>query len=184
MYDYMVGYSMEDMSPAPALATSWETSEDGLTWTFDIREGVKWSDGEPLTAADIAYTYNRILDGGAEADNWGTYLTSVETVTAPDDTTVVLELSKPNAVLPLLPIPILPEHIWKDVAEDEVKTYPQRARGRRARGGLRPVPARRGHGGRLDVPASRPTRTTGAARRTSTRSSSGSSRARTRRSRR
>ena len=94
MYDFMVGYSMKDMSPAPALATSWETSEDGLTWTFDIREGVKWSDGEPLTAADIAYTYNRILDGGPEAGNWGTYLTSVETVTAPDDTTVVLELSQ------------------------------------------------------------------------------------------
>jgi peptide/nickel transport system substrate-binding protein len=123
MYDYMVGYSMEDMSPAPALATSWETSEDGLTWTFDIREGVEWSDGEPLTAGDIAYTYTRILDGGPEAGNWGTYLTSVETATAPDDTTVVLELSKPNAVLPLLPIPILPEHIWSDVAEDDVKSY-------------------------------------------------------------
>ena len=123
MYDYMVGYSMDDMSPVPALATSWETSEDGLTWTFDIREGVDWSDGEPLTAADIAYTYNRILDGGPEAGNWGTYLTSVETITAPDDTTVVLELSKPNAVLPLLPMPILPEHIWTDVAEDEVKSY-------------------------------------------------------------
>ena len=54
MYDYMVGYSMKDMSPAPALATDWETSEDGLTWTFNIREGVKWSDDEPLTAGDIA----------------------------------------------------------------------------------------------------------------------------------
>ncbi len=123
MYDYMVGYSMEDMSPAPALAKSWETSADGKTWTFDIREGVTWSDGEPLTAADIAYTYNRILDGGPEAGNWGTYLTSVETVTAPDDTTVVLELARPNAVLPLLPIPILPEHVWSDVAEDDVKSY-------------------------------------------------------------
>jgi peptide/nickel transport system substrate-binding protein len=123
MYDFMVGYSMEDMSPAPALATSWETADDGLTWTFDIREGVEWSDGEPLTAADIAYTYNRILDGGPEAGNWGTYLTSVETVTAPDDTTVVLELERPNAVLPLLPIPILPEHVWSDVAENEVKSY-------------------------------------------------------------
>ena len=94
MYDYMVGYSMEDMSPVPALATSWETSEDGLTWTFDIREGVEWSDGEPLTAGDIAYTYNRIIDKGPESYNWGTYLTSVETVTAPDDTTVVLELAR------------------------------------------------------------------------------------------
>jgi peptide/nickel transport system substrate-binding protein len=123
MYDYMVGYAMEDMSPVPALAESWETSEDGLTWTFDIREGVEWSDGEPFTAADIAYTYTRILDGGPEAGNWSTYLTSVESATAPDDTTVVLELERPNAVLPLLPIPILPEHIWKDVPEDEVKSY-------------------------------------------------------------
>ncbi len=123
MYDYMVGYSMEDMSPAPALATSWDTTDDGLTWTFDIREGVEWSDGEPLTAADIAFTYSRILDGGPEAGNWGTYLTSVKTATAPDDTTVVLELERPNAVLPLLPIPILPEHIWSDVAQNEVKSY-------------------------------------------------------------
>ena len=44
-YDYMVGYSMDDMSPEPALAESWDTSDDGLTWTFNIREGVKWSDG-------------------------------------------------------------------------------------------------------------------------------------------
>ena len=65
---------MEDMSPEPGLAESWETSDDGLTWTFDIRDGVLWSDGEPLTAADIAYTYSRIIDGGPEAGTWGSYL--------------------------------------------------------------------------------------------------------------
>jgi peptide/nickel transport system substrate-binding protein len=122
-YDFMVGYSLDDMSPVPALAESWESSEDGLTWTFDIREGVEWSDGQPFTAADIAYTYNRIIDGGPEATTWESFLRSVETVTAPDDTTVVLKLSKPNAALPLLPIPIIPEHIWKSVSEKEVKTY-------------------------------------------------------------
>ena len=123
-YDYLIGYSMEDMSPEPTgLAEDWETSEDGLTWTFDVREGVTWSDGEPLTAGDVAYTYNRILDGGPEAATWSSYLTSVETISAPDDRTVVLELSKPNAVLPLLPIPILPEHVWSDVEENEVKTF-------------------------------------------------------------
>ena len=60
-YDYMITYSMADMSPEPGLATDWTTSDDGLTWTFNIREGVTWSDGEPLTAADIAFTYNLSL---------------------------------------------------------------------------------------------------------------------------
>ena len=122
-YDYMITYSMDDMSPEPGLATAWETSDDGLTWTFDIREGVLWSDGEPLTAADIAFTYNRILDGGPESASWESYLTSVTEVTAPDDTTVVLTLEKPNAVLPLLPIPIVPEHVWSGIDEKAVKTY-------------------------------------------------------------
>jgi peptide/nickel transport system substrate-binding protein len=125
MYDYMISWSAEDMSPQPdgGLAESWETSPDGLTWTFHIRSGVEWNDGVPLTAKDIAYTYNRILDGGPESATWGSYLKSVDTITAPDDQTVLLELSEPNSVLPLLPMPIIPEHIWKDVSEDEVKTY-------------------------------------------------------------
>ncbi len=124
MYDYMINYSAKDMSPQPGgLATSWKQSEDGLTWTFDIRTGVTWSDGVALTAKDIAYTYNRILDGGPESATWGSYLLSVTSITAPDDQTVVLELKRPNATLPLLPMPIVPEHIWKDVSEKDVKTY-------------------------------------------------------------
>jgi peptide/nickel transport system substrate-binding protein len=122
-YDYLVGYKMTDMSPEPALATSWDTSDDGKTWTFHMRDGVKWSDGQPLTAADVAYTYNRVLTGKVEGNNWESYLNNVTSVTAPDATTVVLQLSTPNAVLPLLPIPILPEHVWKDVDSKEVKSY-------------------------------------------------------------
>ena len=122
-YDYMIHYSMKDMSPEPGLAKSWDTSADGKTWTFHIRDGVKWSDGVPFTAKDIAYTYNRILDGGPEAATWSSYLTSVKKITAPDPETVVLKLSKPNAVLPLLPIPIIPQHIWKNVSEKQVKSY-------------------------------------------------------------
>jgi peptide/nickel transport system substrate-binding protein len=122
-YDYLVGYKMTDMSPEASLATEWETSEDGLTWTFTMRDDAVWSDGEPLTAEDVAYTYNRVLDGGPEAASWSSYLTSVETVEATDDTTLVMSLKRPNAVLPLLPIPIIPEHVWSDVSEDEVKSY-------------------------------------------------------------
>jgi len=129
MYDYMISYSPKDMSPQPGLAESWETSENGTRWEFRIRSGVKWNDGQPLTAHDIAYTYNRILDGGPESSSWGSYLLSVTKITAPDDTTVVLQLEQPNAVLPLLPMPIIPEHIWKGVTEKEVKNYPNEPQG-------------------------------------------------------
>src|SRR4051794_27514681 len=123
MYDYLVGYKMSDMSPTPELATSWDTSNDGLTWTFHMRSGLKWSDGKPLTAADVAYTFTRVLNGSAENLQWGTYLKTVKTAPAPDDPPVVLKLSKPMATLPLLPIPIIPEHIWKNVSEADMKTY-------------------------------------------------------------
>jgi peptide/nickel transport system substrate-binding protein len=122
-YDYLVNYKMTDMSPAPGLAKSWDTSDGGKTWTFHLRDGVTWSDGKPLTAADVAFTYNRVLHGTIEGTNWSTYLTSVSKVTAPDATTVQLTLSKPNAVLPLLPIPIVPEHVWRSVSEKQMKTY-------------------------------------------------------------
>jgi peptide/nickel transport system substrate-binding protein len=123
-YDYLVGYSMTDMSPQPDLATKWTTSPDGLTWTFTVRTGVKFSDGVPLTAADVAYTYNRVLaKGSVEGTNWLSYLQGVKSVTAPNATTVVMKLTKPIATLPLLPIPIVPEHIWKNVSESQMKNY-------------------------------------------------------------
>ncbi|MGC4112585.1 MAG: ABC transporter substrate-binding protein [Nocardioides sp.] len=123
-YDYLVGYSMKDMSPQPDLATKWTTSSDGLTWTFTVRTGVKFSDGVPLTAKDVAFTYNRVLaKGSVEGTNWLSYLQGVKSVTAPNATTVVMKLNKPIATLPLLPIPIVPEHIWKNVSESDMKDY-------------------------------------------------------------
>ena len=43
----------------PGLASSWDESADNLTWTYHLRPGVKWSDGVPLTSADVVYTFNR-----------------------------------------------------------------------------------------------------------------------------
>ena len=61
--DIMVGLVANDASgrPAPALATSWESSKDGLTWTFHLRDAV-WSDGHPVTADDFVYGMQRVLD--------------------------------------------------------------------------------------------------------------------------
>ena len=61
-YDLLEGWSQKDFAPVPGLATSWKPSGDGLTWTFTIRSGVKWSDGQPMTAADVAYTFNRAVN--------------------------------------------------------------------------------------------------------------------------
>ena len=77
----------------------------------------------PAHRADVAYTYNRILHGKTEQASWISYLTGVTSITAPNATTVVLKLKQPNATLPLLPIPIVPEHVWKNVSESAVKTY-------------------------------------------------------------
>src|SRR3954447_592538 len=122
-YDYLVGYSMTDMSPVPALATKWTTSADGKTWTFTVRTGVKFSDGVPLTARDVAYTFNRVLHGKVEQASWISYLNGVTKITAPNATTVVMTLKQPSATLPLLPIPIVPEHVWTHVSESDIKGY-------------------------------------------------------------
>lgn len=123
MYDPLMGYSSGDFSPEPKLAESWEESDDGLTWTYKIREGVTFNDGEPLTANDVAYTFNRILDGQLEKTNYGSYVSQMETVKATDDFTVVITLKKPTPIMERLGIPILPEHIWSQIDDEEIRQY-------------------------------------------------------------
>jgi len=122
-YDTLTGYASEDFAPVPRLAESWEQSDDGLTWTYTIRDGVTFHDGEPLTADDVAYTFNRILEGQVEKTNYGSYVSQIESVEATDDTTVVMQLKKPTPIMERLAVPILPEHIWSEVDDEEVREY-------------------------------------------------------------
>jgi len=123
MYDQLVGYSQKDFSPVPQLAESWQVSDDELTWPYKIRQGVKWSDGQPLTAKDAAYTFNRILKGTFEQTNFGNYVANIKDVKAPDDTTLVMVTKKPSPTMLRLAVPILPEHVWKDIDEKKVSTF-------------------------------------------------------------
>ena len=91
VYDTLVEPDLE-LQMQPALAESWETSEDQLTWTFTLREGVTFHDGSELTADDVVYSMNRIKEEGANAFR----LESVEEVTAVDDLTVEFALSRPT----------------------------------------------------------------------------------------
>lgn len=96
------------------LATAYECSEDGLTWTFDIRDDVTFTDGEPLTAEDVAFTINGINENdAAEAD-----LSMVTEAVAVSPTRVELHLSKPfNAMLyTLAVVGIVPAHAYDAAA--------------------------------------------------------------------
>ena len=92
----------------PGQAESWETSEDGLTWTFQLRDGLKWSDGSDLTANDFVYSWKRVCDPMVAAPYAETVLSMVEgydkaiegdldalQVAAQDDNTLVVTLNAP-----------------------------------------------------------------------------------------
>ena len=123
MYDYLTSTSDKDFSPVPGLAESWTESPDGKTWTYKIRSGVKWSDGKPLTARDVAYSFNRVIKGDYEQTNYGNYVANITSVTAPDDTTVVMSTSKPSPIMLRLAVPIVPEHVWSAISQKQVKSF-------------------------------------------------------------
>src|SRR6266568_4231437 len=80
----------------PDLATSWNISQNGLSYTFHLRPGAEFANGMPVTASDVVYSIqrSRAFKGG-----WGFLLTAVKTITAPDARTVVITLTQPHAPL-------------------------------------------------------------------------------------
>ncbi|MDE7271359.1 MAG: peptide ABC transporter substrate-binding protein [Acetatifactor sp.] len=98
----------EDGTLQPGQAETWETSEDGLTWTFHLRDGLKWSDGSDLNANDFVYSWKRVCDPEVAAPYAETVLSMVEgydeaitgnldalQVAASDDNTLVVTLNAP-----------------------------------------------------------------------------------------
>ena len=82
----------------PALAESWEISDDGLAWTFHLRHGVAFHNGEPFTSRDVRATLERVLEPERASPNAAEF-DEITTVLTPDDYTVVFELSQPSAPL-------------------------------------------------------------------------------------
>ena len=98
-----------DLTIGYDLATSMEVSEDGLCWTVSVRDDVKFSDGEPLTAQDVAFTYNTLKNTSAVND-----FTMLREATAVDDSTVEFHMERPFSVWPytMAVTGILPEHAY------------------------------------------------------------------------
>ncbi len=94
IYDTLVQPG-DDLQMEAALAEAWEVSDDNLTWTFFLRDGVTFHNGRAFTADDVVYSYERILDPDTGAANAFRFA-SVESVTAVDDSTVEIALTRPT----------------------------------------------------------------------------------------
>ena len=118
IYPYLVQYNPQRQFVAD-FARSWQHNPEGTVWTFHTQPNAKWSDGKPLTAADVAWNYSTILkyQNGATANSAG-YVAHMKSATAPDATTVVLTYKQPvaNVLSQVQQVPILPEHIWAKYA--------------------------------------------------------------------
>jgi peptide/nickel transport system substrate-binding protein len=103
------------------LAESLEYSADGLTATYKLRQGVKWQDGEAFTSADVVGTYKIIKDN--QIGQAAQYTEFLQDITAPDDNTVVMTFSKPQAFNLAYTIPILPMHIWGNMTAADIESF-------------------------------------------------------------
>ena len=122
-YPTLTEWGAKDYSIEPELAESWQESPDQTFWTYKIRPGLKWSDGEPLTAKDAAYTFNRIINGTFEKTNYGNYVSNITKAEAPDDTTLILRVDKPTPIMETLAVYIIPEHVYSKIDETAIQSY-------------------------------------------------------------
>jgi peptide/nickel transport system substrate-binding protein len=123
VYPQLVQYD-DNLNFAPDFATSWEQSKDGLTWTFHTQPNAKWSDGQPLTAKDVAWTYNTTIKfkDGATASSAG-IITYLKKVVATNPTTAVFHYARavPAVLANVQQESILPEHVWAKYATGDGK---------------------------------------------------------------
>lgn len=104
----------KDNKVIPALAESWEFDKDNNTYTFKLREGVKWHDGEAFTANDVKFTIETIQNPDSMSEISSNY-EDIESVEVVSDLEVKIKLKKPNvAILDYLTVGMIPEHLLKD----------------------------------------------------------------------
>ncbi|MER5173521.1 ABC transporter substrate-binding protein [Thioclava kandeliae] len=114
IYEGLLRYN-DKLEPMPSLAESWEVSDDALTYTFHLRQGVKFSDGEPFSSKDAMFTFTKLLP--ETNPKWREVMRHVETIDAPDDHTVVFKLNAPYG--PFIRsfaytlAPMIPAHLYE-----------------------------------------------------------------------
>lgn len=119
-YATLTDKAADDFAITPGLAESWEASNDGKTYTYTLRDGLEWSDGQPLTAEDVAWNIERARD-----EEWLNPYTTVQNLEARaiDERTVEIVSSVPDPKLPAIDIYLLPKHIWDKYSADEITKF-------------------------------------------------------------
>jgi peptide/nickel transport system substrate-binding protein len=125
LFSSLVNMDAATQEPGPGLAESWSVAADQKTWTFNLRKGVRWSDGQPLTAADVAFTWNEIMYE-PEYNRISFDLFRIGgrkfAVSKVDDFTV--RVVTPEVFAPFVEffggVPILPEHILAGAVKEKV----------------------------------------------------------------
>src|SRR5699024_70836 len=123
MYDSLIKID-ENLEPSPSLATDWEYSEEEKAYTFNLRDDVKWHDGEPFTAEDVKFSYTIALDDDYTGPRHS-FFSPIDSIEVIDDHTVKIIFDEPDAkLLPIaLAFNILPEHILGDVPIGDLGTH-------------------------------------------------------------
>lgn len=128
-YDFLVGVDASLNSDRRGFAESWSTAADGLTWTFKIHPGMTWSDGQPATARDVAFTFNYLKDSigtpnelNAGWNNTELIGRNLDSIKAIDDTTVEVRTKTPTTWPAESTILIVAEHVWKDIPYQQART--------------------------------------------------------------
>jgi peptide/nickel transport system substrate-binding protein len=120
LYEPLIGLDLNNEWD-PRLATDWSVSEDGLRWTFKLREGVKWHDGEVFDADDVVYTYKTTIDN--QLSRYADVKAFVE-VNKIDQYTVELVTEEPKADIILSFVYIVPEHVFGSMTtKEEIVAY-------------------------------------------------------------
>jgi peptide/nickel transport system substrate-binding protein len=122
LFDPLVQLDMK-LQARPALAKSWDISTDGKTYTFHMNPSAKWSDGQPVTAQDVIFTFDKIADTKINAINRGSF-GPMDSWSAPDDQTVVFKLKSPALpfIWAIAQQRIVPKHILENATADEINS--------------------------------------------------------------
>ncbi|HET9014031.1 MAG TPA: ABC transporter substrate-binding protein [Thermomicrobiaceae bacterium] len=116
-YEPLVVYDVNFQKMQGQLATSWDISPDGKTYTFHLRPNVKWHDGQSFTSADVKFTLDLVMNP-ASASWMASYFTDIQSVTTPDPLTAVVTLKQPDAALldGLTFLVMLPQHALQSIS--------------------------------------------------------------------